>query len=122
MGGPGMRNSSSGADRADPHRHPGQPQASVEYNVEAIHVRSLLRMVQLSANLRQRADEIAAEITNRADALIHIVGEVGLGKTTFLCGLAERLEDAGLNPVLVMPPVTHGRFGTGRTDTSRRLS
>lgn len=62
-------------------------------------------MVQLSATLSQRANEVTKAIKARADALIQIAGDVGLGKTTFLLGLQERLEHAGLKPVLVTPPL-----------------
>lgn len=62
-------------------------------------------MVQLSATLSQRADEVTNEIKARPDALIQIAGDVGLGKTTFLLGLTERLENAGFKPVLVTPPL-----------------
>ena len=62
-------------------------------------------MTQISAILRDRAESLAKTIAKRARVHVHVGGEVGLGKTTFLLALAEQLAARGLQPILIAPPL-----------------
>jgi len=64
-------------------------------------------MTQLSPTLQGRADILAAQFVHAwpASVPLQITGGIGLGKTTFLYGLSERLAEKGFRPIHVSPPL-----------------
>lgn len=62
-------------------------------------------MTPIAATLRERAERLAKEIAKRARIRVHVGGEVGLGKSTYLLALAEQLALCGLKPLLIAPPL-----------------
>ena len=56
-------------------------------------------MTQLSQTLAERADSLAQIVSGRSGPrAVQITGKIGLGKTTFLHGLSERLRKQDFSP------------------------
>jgi tetratricopeptide (TPR) repeat protein len=63
-------------------------------------------MTHLSPTLAGRADSLVRMIvSSTAHVPVQITGKIGLGKTTLLQGLGERLEQEGLFPIHLSPPL-----------------
>ncbi len=64
-------------------------------------------MTRLSTELQERADTLSAQLSSASptSVAIQVIGGIGLGKTTFLHGLSERLAKKGLRPIHVSPPL-----------------
>ena len=69
--------------------------------------------MRFSRTQQERADSLAQRIggLNASEAL-HITGIIGVGKTTLLHALRERLLEKGLRPIHLSPPLRR-RYGAG---------
>ena len=63
-------------------------------------------MTGISQPLQERADSLAQRIKgSRASEVIHITGMIGVGKTTLLRGLHQRLLEKDFHPIHLSPPL-----------------